>query len=94
MYISPAISIYLMRLNIFSQGVKNMECQICGKSTLNEKYCDRCDKIMEKVIREVGPDVWEKIDDCKYIYPMVKRVAEGDLRIQDVVNELIKGEAD
>ena len=49
---------------------------------------------MDKVIRDIGPDVWEKIDDCKYIYPMIRRVAEGDLRTQDVVNELLKGEAD
>ncbi|MFZ3166421.1 MAG: hypothetical protein WA130_02315 [Candidatus Methanoperedens sp.] len=49
---------------------------------------------MDKVIRDVGPDVWENIDDCQYIYPMIRRVAEGDLRTQDVVNELLKGEAD
>ncbi len=49
---------------------------------------------MEKVIRDVGPDVWNTIDDCKYIYPMIKRVAEGDLRTQDVVNSLLKGESD
>lgn len=70
-----------------------MNCDICGKSTTNEKaICDRCNRVMEKVIREVGPDVWEKIEDCKYIYPMVRRVAEGTLRTQDVVNALLKGE--
>ncbi|HEY9246665.1 MAG TPA: hypothetical protein VIO11_07465 [Candidatus Methanoperedens sp.] len=71
-----------------------MKCDICGKSTIDTPVCDRCNRIMEKVIREVGSDVWEKLPDCKYIYPMVRRVAEGDLRTQDIVNELLKGEAD
>ncbi len=72
-----------------------MNCDICGMSTTNKnRICDRCNRIMEQVTREVGPDVWEKIDDCKYIYPMVKRVAEGSLRTQDIVNELLKGESD
>jgi len=48
-------------------------------------------KIIEKVIREVGPDVWNKIPDCKYIYPMVKRVADGSLRTQDIVKDILKG---
>ena len=74
---------------------KNMNCDICGQPTMNKKgICDRCGRIMDKVIRDVGSDVWEKIDDCKYIYPMIKRVAEGDLRTQDVVNALLKGEMD
>ncbi len=71
-----------------------MECEICGESTSNGKYCERCDRILKNVIREVGADAWERIDDCKYIYPMLKRVALGDLRTQDVVNELLKGEYD
>ena len=72
-----------------------MKCEICGESTTGEKrICDRCSKIMDDVIRNVGPDIWKGIDDCKYIYPMIKRVAEGDLRTQDVVNALLKGEMD
>ena len=72
-----------------------MNCDICGKTTTNMKgICDSCNRIMEKVIRDVGSDVWNNIDDCKYIYPMIKRVAEGSLRTQDVVNSLLKGETD
>ncbi len=72
-----------------------MNCDICGKTTANKsRICDRCTGIMDKVIRDVGPDVWNTIDDCKYIYPMIKRVAEGSLRTQDVVNSLLKGERD
>ncbi len=71
-----------------------MNCEICGKSTADESVCDTCRRIMDKVIRDVGPDVWGTIDDCKYIYPMIRRVAEGDLRTQDVVNALLKGEMD
>jgi hypothetical protein len=72
-----------------------MKCDICGKPTTDVRgICDRCTRIMDQVVREVGADVWEKIPDCRYIYPMVKRVAEGTLRTQDVVNELLKGETD
>ncbi len=72
-----------------------MNCDICGKPTENNRtICNNCSGIMDQVIREIGPDIWEKIEDCKYIYPMVKRVAEGSLRTQDIVNELLKGETD
>lgn len=72
-----------------------MNCDICEKPTRdNKEICDNCNRIMETVIRDVGPDVWNNIDDCKYIYPMIKRVADGSLRTQDVVNSLLKGETD
>lgn len=72
-----------------------MNCDICGKPTTDAKgICNSCSRIMENVIRDVGPDVWNTIDDCKYIYPMIKRVAEGTLRTHDVVNALLKGEMD
>lgn len=72
-----------------------MNCDICDEpSQRNTPVCNRCQRIIDQVIREVGPDVWEKLEDCRYIYPMVKRVAEGSLRTQDIVNELLKGEAD
>ena len=51
----------------------------------------RCTKIMDRVIRDVGPDVWNSIEDCRFIYPMVKRVADGSLRTQDIVKEILKG---
>ena len=73
----------------------NMKCDICGESTTEEKrICDRCTKIMNNVIREVGTDMWKGVDVCVYIYPMIKRVAEGSLRTQDVINTLLKGETD
>ena len=71
-----------------------MNCEICGKSTSNNKICSRCTRIIDKIVHEVGPDVWNNIDDCKYIYPMIKRVAIEDLRTQDVINSLLKGEID
>ncbi len=72
-----------------------MECNICGESIIgNKSICDRCSKIMDDVIRDIGPDIWKGIDDCKFIYPMIKRVVEGSLRTQDVVNSILKGEAD
>ena len=73
----------------------NMKCDICGEPTTEEKkICDRCSKIMNDVIRDVNPAIWKGIDVCSYVYPMIKRVAEGSLRTQDVVNELLKGETD
>jgi len=72
-----------------------MNCDICGKSTSNEnRICERCTRIINKVIKEVGSDALNNLDDCKYIYPMIKRVAEGSLRTQDVINEVLKGESD
>ena len=72
-----------------------MKCDICGEPTTeNRTICDRCTKIMDNVIKDVGPDAWKGIDDCKYIYPMIKRVAEGNLRTLDVVNMILKGETD
>lgn len=68
-----------------------MKCEICEIST-EDRYCDECGRIMNHVIREIGPDIWENIDDCKFIYPMVRRVVEGTLTTQDIVNELLKGE--
>lgn len=86
------ISIYPTSSNIIMG--KNMNCDICGKTTSNNKICDRCTRIINKVIKEVGSDVLNNIDDCKYIYPMIRRVAIGDLRTQDLINSLLKGETD
>ncbi len=72
-----------------------MNCDICGDPTTNEsKICDSCSRIMDEIVRQIGPDVWSKLEDCRYIYPMFKRVAEGSLRTQDIINELLKGEMD
>lgn len=69
-----------------------MKCDVCGETaTHNKRMCDRCAKIAEKVIREVRPDVWNKIPDCKYINPMGKRVADGNLRTQDIMKDILKG---
>ena len=51
-----------------------MKCDICGEPTSNKnRICERCTKIVDKVIKEVRSDVLKNIDDCKYIYPMIKR---------------------
>jgi disulfide oxidoreductase YuzD len=68
-----------------------MKCDICGDDTTDKRVCDRCTKIMDRVIRDVGPDVWNSIEDCRFIYPMIKRVADGSLRTQDIVKEILKG---
>jgi len=72
-----------------------MKCEICGEFTPKGKnICDRCSNIVDDVIKNIDPEIWKGIDDCKYIYPMIKRVAEGSLRTQDVINALIIGEID
>jgi hypothetical protein len=55
-----------------------MKCDVCGETaTHNKRVCDRFAKIIEKVIREVEPDVYNKIQDCKFIYSMVKSPDTG-----------------
>jgi len=46
---------------------------------------------MNSVIKDVGPDIWNTIEDCRFIYPMIKRVADGSLRTQDIVKGILKG---
>ncbi len=70
-----------------------MECAVCGMKS-DARLCARCSKIEKEVVKTVGEDVWNKMDDCSYIYPLIKRVAEGDLTVKDVVNEILKGEMD
>lgn len=43
---------------------------------------------MNNLIRRVGEAHWNEMDDCSFIYPMVKRVARGELTINDVIQEL------
>jgi len=43
---------------------------------------------MNEVIRKVGEARWNALDDCSFIYPMVKRAAKGELTVNDVVQEL------
>ena len=72
-----------------------MNCDVCGKSTSNKnRICDRCTRIMDKVIKEIGSEVLTNREDCTYIDPLIQRVAEGALRTQDVINEVLKGESD
>lgn len=47
-----------------------------------------------QIVKDVGEDVWSKIEDCRFIYPMVIRVVEGDLTVKEVMNEILKGETD
>jgi hypothetical protein len=67
--------------------MKKMHCIVCGKVSKN-KYCDDCGKIMDDVIRKVGEKRWSTIDDCSYIYPMVKRAARGEVTVNDIINSM------
>lgn len=64
-----------------------MKCLVCGTES-DTKYCSKCGKIMDEVIRQVGEKRWSSIDDCSFIYPQVLRVARGELRVTDIIRSL------
>ncbi|WP_321418926.1 hypothetical protein [uncultured Methanomethylovorans sp.] len=64
-----------------------MKCLVCGEES-DTKYCNRCGKIMDEVIRQVGEKRWSSIDDCSFIYPMVLRVAKDELTVTDIIRSL------
>lgn len=64
-----------------------MKCQICGVES-DSKYCRECEKILNDVVRRVGEERWNAIDDCSFIYPMIKRVARGELTVNDIIDQL------
>ncbi|WMW25536.1 hypothetical protein RE474_02105 [Methanolobus sediminis] len=64
-----------------------MNCIVCGIES-DTKYCDECGKVMDEVIRTVGEKRWNAIDDCSFIYPMVLRVARGELTVHDIIQAL------
>ena len=66
-----------------------MHCDVC-KAESDSRYCSDCGKIMNELIRRVGETRWASIDDCSFIYQMVKRDGKGELTITDIINELEK----
>jgi len=65
----------------------NMKCEVCEMES-DTQYCSQCGPVMNEVIRKVGEARWNAMDDCSFIYPMVKRVAKGELTVNDVIQEL------
>jgi len=64
-----------------------MKCESCGLES-NEKYCETCGDILDEVVRAVGEERWAAIDDCSFIYPLVQRVAKGELEVRDAIQAL------
>ena len=64
-----------------------MKCESCEAES-EGRYCKTCGSIMDEVIREVGEKRWEAIDDCSFIYPLVQRVAKGELTVHDIIQSL------
>ena len=64
-----------------------MNCEVCGVES-ETQYCSDCGKVMNEVIRKVGEARWNAMDDCSFIYPMVKRVGKGELTVRDIIQEL------
>ena len=64
-----------------------MKCESC-KIESETRYCKTCGGILDEVVRVVGEERWAAIDDCSFIYPLVQRVAKGELAIHDVIQAL------
>ncbi|MCQ1537216.1 hypothetical protein FTO70_16345 [Methanosarcina sp. KYL-1] len=64
-----------------------MKCEICEAES-DARYCKECGDIMNDVIRQVGEARWAAIDDCSYIYPLVRRVGKGELTVHDIIQSL------
>ncbi|MDD2440390.1 MAG: hypothetical protein PHD41_09380 [Methanosarcinaceae archaeon] len=64
-----------------------MKCEICEAQS-NARYCEACGKILNEVIRQVGEARWAAIDDCSYIYPLVRRVGKGEMKVHDIIQAL------
>jgi predicted RNA-binding protein with PUA domain len=64
-----------------------MKCESCGVET-EGKYCKTCGDIMDEVVRRVGEARWAAMDDCSFIYPLVQRVAKGELTVHDIIQSL------
>ncbi len=64
-----------------------MKCDICETES-GEQYCSDCGAIMNELVQKVGEARWNAMDDCSYIYPMVKRVCAGELTVNDVIQAL------
>jgi hypothetical protein len=64
-----------------------MKCESCGAKS-EDRYCETCGNILDEVVRTVGEARWAAIDDCSFIYPIVKRVAKGEATVNDVIQAL------
>lgn len=64
-----------------------MNCIVCGIES-ETRYCNECGKVMDELIRTIGEERWSAIDDCSFIYPMVLRVAKGELNIYDIIQAM------
>lgn len=78
---------YLRYMVLITHGVIIMNCEVCGVES-ETQYCSDCGKVMNEVIRKVGEARWNAMDDCSFIYPMVKRVGKGELTVRDIIQEL------
>jgi hypothetical protein len=64
-----------------------MKCESCGAES-EGRYCKTCGDVMDELVRQIGEARWAAIDDCKFIYPLVQRVAKGELTVHDIIQAL------
>ncbi len=64
-----------------------MECIVCGAKS-DTRYCKDCEKVLDEIIHRVGEKRWSAMDDCSYIYPMIKRAIKGELTVTDIINSM------
>jgi hypothetical protein len=68
-----------------------MKCESCGADS-EDKYCQKCGKILDDLVRAIGEKRWAAMDDCSFIYPLVQQVANGELTVHDIIQVLEKEE--
>ncbi|MCO5382541.1 MAG: hypothetical protein NHB15_10970 [Methanosarcina barkeri] len=64
-----------------------MKCESCEAES-EGRYCKTCGDMLNEVVRVIGEERWAAIDDCSFIYPLVQRVAKGELAVYDVIQAL------
>jgi hypothetical protein len=79
-------NLFIFDYTIEYRGI-SMKCEACGIES-DTRYCTDCGKVMDEVVRRVGEARWAAIDDCSFIYPLVKRVGKGEATVNDIIQAL------
>jgi len=79
-------NLFILDVPIAYRGIF-MKCESCGVES-EGRYCKTCGDILDEVVRTVGEARWAAIDDCSFIYPLVQRVAKGELTVHDIIQAL------
>jgi hypothetical protein len=84
--LTPYHNLFICDVPISYRGIF-MKCESCGAES-EGRYCKTCGEILDEVVRRVGEARWAAMDDCSFIYPLVQRVAKGELTVHDIIQSL------